>query len=62
MSATLGLEPEDFRVLGRALVAFADGEPVDEADEHDREQAAGLYETLLRWGFVSPAVRHPTAG
>lgn len=66
-SHVLGMEPEDFRVIGLALAAFAaptGGNPPDDAhdcavDDEDREQAELLHELLIDWGHLprQPAAR-----
>lgn len=55
----LGLEPGDFWVIGRALQDFANGAASDPEDEDDREQAAGLHETLSRWNYLPASKPHP---
>lgn len=54
MRGTLGLGPEDFRVLGLALAEFAAGTPSDLGDDTDREHAENLLAELTRWGFIGP--------
>lgn len=53
MSGTLGLGPEDFRVLGLALAEFSAGTPTDPDNDTDREHAENRVTDLARWGFIT---------
>lgn len=55
MTGTLGLGPEDFRVVGLALAEFAAGRSTDPQNDTDREHAQGLLDQLTSWGFIPRA-------
>jgi hypothetical protein len=55
----LGLGSDDFRIIGRAVAEFAARASTGPLDESDREQAAGLHDTLASWGFVPHTPVHP---